>query len=135
MTLIEQARALGAALQQEESYKRLDTLAKKADNDTNLQNKLGEFNMLRQSLSAEMAKTDKDAETMTSLDKQIRELYDEIMAMPAMVEYNSAKDELDKLLQSINYIITCAANGQDPMTCPETPPHCGGSCATCGGCG
>lgn len=135
MTIIEQVRALGAALQQEESYKKLDKLAKEADNDTALQNKLGEFNMLRQQLSVEMAKPDKDADAMTSLDSSIRELYDEIMAMPSMTAYNQAKDELDKLLASINYIITCAANGQDPMTCPENPPHCSGSCASCGGCG
>ncbi len=135
MTIIEQVRALGAALQQEESYKKLDKLAKEADNDTALQNKLGEFNMLRQQLSVEMAKPDKNADAMTSLDSSIRELYDEIMAMPSMTAYNQAKDELDKLLASINYIITCAANGQDPMTCPENPPHCSGSCASCGGCG
>ena len=72
---------------------------------------------------------------MTALDTQIRELYDEIMAMPKMIAFNEAKEVMDKLLGSVNYIISMAANGEDPMTCPEEAPHsCSGSCASCGGC-
>lgn len=134
MTIIEQARALGAAIQQDERYKKFDETAKLNDTNTEIQNKIGEFNLMRAQLNQEMAKPDKDAEKMTQLDTDIRALYDEIMAMPTMAAFNNAKDELDKLLQSINYIITCAANGEDPMTCPEEPPHCSGSCSTCGGC-
>ena len=81
------------------------------------------------------SKPDKSPDKMTELDNQIKALYDEIMEMPSMKAYNDAKDELDALLQSVNYIISMAANGEDPMTCPEEPPHnCGGSCSTCGGC-
>jgi hypothetical protein len=72
---------------------------------------------------------------MTQLDTDLRALYDEIMAMPTMVAFNEAQEELNKLLQSINYIITSAANGEDPMTCPEEAPHCTGSCGSCGSCG
>ena len=76
-----------------------------------------------------------DGEKMTALDTQIRELYDEIMAMPKMIAFNEAKEVMDKLLGSVNYIISMAANGEDPMTCPEEAPHsCSGSCASCGGC-
>lgn len=134
MTIIEQARALGAAIQQDERYKKFEETAKLNDTNTEIQNKIGEFNLMRAQLNQEMAKPDKDAEKMTQLDTDIRALYDEIMAMPTMAAFNDAKDELDKLLQSINYIVTCAANGEDPMTCPEEPPHCSGSCSTCGGC-
>ena len=82
-----------------------------------------------------MQKPDKDGEKMTALDTQIRELYDEIMAMPKMIAFNVAKEVMDKLLGSVNYIISMAANGEDPMTCPEEAPHsCSGSCASCGGC-
>lgn len=53
-----------------------------------IQNKIGEFNQLRSQLSVEMQKPDKDGEKMTALDTQIRELYDEIMAMPKMIAFN-----------------------------------------------
>jgi cell fate (sporulation/competence/biofilm development) regulator YlbF (YheA/YmcA/DUF963 family) len=134
MTIIEQARALGASLQQDERFKKFDEAAKLNDTNTDIQNKIGEFNLMRAQLNQEMSKPEKDADKMTQLDTDLRALYDEIMAMPTMVAFNSAKEELDKLLQSINYIITCAANGEDPMTCSEEPPHCSGSCASCGGC-
>ena len=135
MNVIESARNLGKVLQEDERYKKYDAAAKASDTDTQLQNKIGEFNMLRMQLSQEMAKPDKDAEKMTSLDTDIKALYDEIMTMPTMKAFNEAKEEIDALLQSVNYIISMAANGEDPMTCPEQPPHnCSGSCSTCGGC-
>lgn len=135
MTVIESARALGKALQEDERYAKFSEASKKSDNDTEMQNKIGEFNMLRMQLNQEMSKPDKDSDKMTSLDNEIKALYDEIMEMPSMKAYNDAKEELDALLQSVNYIISMAANGEDPMTCPEEPLHnCGGSCSTCGGC-
>ena len=135
MTIIEQARALGASIQEDERYKRYYKSAEVNDTDPAIQKKIGEFNMLRQQLNVEMQKPDKDADAMTSLDTDIRALYDEIMAMPTMVEFNEAKEELDKLIKSVTYIIGQAANGEDPMTCAENPPTCSGSCASCGGCG
>lgn len=135
MNVIEAARNLGKILQEDERYKKYDAAAKASDTDTTLQNKIGEFNMLRMQLSQEMSKPDKDADKMTSLDTDIKALYDEIMEMPTMKAFNEAKEEIDTLLQSINYIISMAANGEDPMTCPEQAPHnCSGSCSTCGGC-
>lgn len=105
------------------------------DTDSELQKAIGEFNLKRAELSKEMKEPDKNADKLTELDKEIREMYDNIMAMPKMVEYNEAKDAMDKLLNSINYIVSMSANGEDPMTCPEQAPHgCSGSCSTCGGC-
>lgn len=135
MNVIEATRDLGKILQEDERYKKYDAAAKASDTDTTLQNKIGEFNMLRMQLSQEMSKPDKDADKMTSLDTDIKALYDEIMEMPTMKAFNEAKEEIDTLLQSINYIISMAANGEDPITCPEQAPHnCSGSCSTCGGC-
>ena len=120
MDVIEMTRKLGQAIQEDERYKAYMEACSINDTDVEIQNKIGEFNQLRSQLSVEMQKPDKDGEKMTALDTQIRELYDEIMA---------------KLLGSVNYIISMAANGEDPMTCPEEAPHsCSGSCASCGGC-
>ena len=135
MTMIEQARALGAALQQDELYKNYMAAAEKVDKAPAVQKKIGEFNNMRRELSLEMAKEDKDADRLTALDTDIRAVYDEIMAMPEMDEFNREKEKFDKLMKSIDFILSQAANGEDPMTCPETAPTCTGSCASCGGCG
>ena len=135
MTVIEQTRELGKALQQDERYKRYIKACEVNDTDTEVQKAIGDFNLKRAELSKEMKEPSKNADRLTELDKEIREMYDEIMAMPKMVEFNEAKADMDKLLDSINYIGSTAANGEDPATCPEEAPHaCSGSCSTCGGC-
>jgi cell fate (sporulation/competence/biofilm development) regulator YlbF (YheA/YmcA/DUF963 family) len=135
MTIIEQTRELAKALQQDERYTRFMKACEVNDTDSEIQKAIGDFNLKRAELSKEMKEPDKNADRLTELDKEIREMYDEIMAMPKMVEFNEAKADLDKLLDSINYIVSMAANGEDPATCPEQPPHsCSGSCSTCGGC-
>ena len=135
MTVIEQTRELGKALQQDERYKRYIKACEVNDTDTEVQKAIGDFNLKRAELSTEMKEPSKNADRLTELDKEIREMYDEIMAMPKMVEFNEAKADMDKLLDSINYIVSMAANGEDPATCPEEAPHaCSGSCSTCGGC-
>ena len=123
MDVIEMTRKLGQAIQEDERYKAYMEACSINDTDVEIQNKIGEFNQLRSQLSVEMQKPDKDGEKMTALDTQIRELYDEIMAMPKMIAFNEAKEVMDKLLGSVNYIISMAANGEDPMTCPEEAPH------------
>lgn len=135
MNVIELTRQLGAALQEDERYKAFVVAKDKNDNDTELQEKIAEFNELRRQLNIEMSKEDKDSEAMQKLDAQIKNIYGEIMIRPSMVEYNSAREAMDKLLNSVNFIITMAANGEDPMTCPEEQPHsCSGSCSGCSGC-
>ena len=135
MNVVETARALGVAIQNDERYVKFMEATKASDKDGELQSKIGEFNMLRMQLSGEMQKADKDADKLTSLDTDIKALYDEIMAMPTMIAYNESKAALDDMLGSVNYIIGMAANGEDPMTCPEKAPEgCTGSCSSCAGC-
>lgn len=135
MNVIELARQLGVALQADERFKTFSVAKDNNDNDAELQEKIAQFNELRRQLNVEMSKEDKDAEAMKKLDGQIKNIYGEIMTRPSMIEYNSAREEMDKLLNSVNFIITMAANGEDPMTCPEEQPHsCSGSCSSCSGC-
>ena len=138
MNTLDTARQLGAAIQQDERYIRFKEASAASDTDTELQNKIGEFNTMRMNLSAELHKeeSERDSEKMVALESDIKTVYDEIMVMPNMIAYNEAKAGLDDLISSVQFIISIAANGGDPMTCPDhAPSGCGGSCATCGGCG
>ena len=138
MNTLDIARQLGAAIQQDERYIKFKEASAASDTDTELQNKIGEFNTMRMNLSAELHKeeSERNSEKMVALESDIKTLYDEIMAMPNMIAYNDAKAGLDDLINSVQFIISIAANGGDPMTCPDhAPSGCGGSCSTCGGCG
>lgn len=133
MDVITGTRELCKQLQQDERYTAYHAAKENNDNDVDLQNKIGEFNLKRMELNREMAKPEKDNEKISVLDAEIKFLYGEIMASPNMIAFTAAKNEMDGLLNQINSIITMSANGDDPDTV-DPVASCGGSCSTCGGC-
>ena len=134
MNVIEKARELGQLIQADERYAVYCRAKEANDKDEALQQLIGEFQNKRIELNTEMSKDNRSAERLTALDDEIKSLYGTIMANENMAAYNEAKNAMDDMLGQINMIITCSANGEDPMTCPTEISGCGGSCATCGGC-
>ena len=132
MTVLECARQLGAAIQEDETYIQYQMARQANDEDQALQDKIGEFNLLRMSLVNEQGKDDADKGKIEQLNEQIQQVYADIMQNPNMVAYNAAKDEMDRLLARVNSILGLCVNGEDPATCE--PSDCTGSCASCGGC-
>lgn len=136
MNVIEITRELGKALQEDPRYSMYYAAKLANDKDEELQNKINEFHATKMKLDIEMAKSDKDTAAISTLNSELNSLYMTVSENPNMIAFEAAKAEMDDLLQSINYIIVAAANGQDPMTCPEKAPEtgCSGSCSSCAGC-
>ena len=132
MTVLECARRLGAAIQEDETYIQYQMARQANDEDQALQDKIGEFNLLRMSLVNEQGKDDADKGKIEELNQKIQQVYADIMQNPNMVAYNAAKDEMDRLLAKVNSILGLCVNGEDPATCE--PSDCTGSCSSCGGC-
>ena len=132
MDVMTAVRQLGAAIQADEAYLNFHKVIKSNDENKELQEKIGEFNILRMNLDNELSLDEKNEEKIKEMNEKLRALYGEVMAHPAMVEYNEAKQALDKLLNDVNNIITMCVQGADPATCE--PSACTGSCSTCGGC-
>ena len=134
MTTLEAARKLGAAMQADEAYIKYTEAVKLNDENEELQKIISEFNLKRMNLDAEISKdeNEKNEEKIKTLNEELRAIYNEIMQNPAMIEFNTAKAGMDKLLQDINSIIMMCAQGADPETCEIS--NCTGSCSTCGGC-
>ncbi|MBQ7107023.1 MAG: YlbF family regulator [Clostridia bacterium] len=132
MDVMTAVRQLGAAIQEDEAYARFHQVIKENDENKELQEKIGEFNILRMNLDNELSLEEKNEEKIKEMNEKLRALYGEVMAHPAMVAYNEAKQGLDKLLNDVNNIITMCVQGADPATCE--PSACTGSCSTCGGC-
>lgn len=133
MDVIAMARELGAAIQQSDEYTAYNVAKNAADNDQLLQQMIGEFNLKKLSLSAEVQKEDKDQQKLAALNEEVRAIYGRIMSYPAMVAYNTTKEELDRVLNFIQQIIVYSANGEDPATIQEET-SCGGDCSGCSGC-
>ncbi len=135
MNVIECARELGKALQADPRYTAYAAAKLANDNDETLQQQIKDFNSKKMELNIELGKQDKDTDRINALDTELRGLYEAVVGNPKMVAFEKAKADMDEILASVNYIVTAAANGEDPMTCSDTPPmSCSGSCASCGGC-
>lgn len=134
MDIIEAVRQLGEAIQNDERYKSFDAAKKANDNDKELQDLIGEFNLARMSIDAELEKQDdKDTEKIKEFNNTLRQLYGKIMCNDSMMQYNKAKAEFEAVMNKVNGIIELCINGEDPKTC-EPAEGCSGSCATCAGC-
>ena len=131
--ILEMAKELAEALQQDERYIRTQMAQAAADEDTELQGLIGEFNLKRMAINTESGKEDKDEAKLAKLDEEIREVYGRVMANEHMAAYSAAKADLDAVVSGIGRIVTLAAQGQDPHTVEEHS-SCGGNCGSCGGC-
>ena len=133
MGIIEATRNLGVEIQKDERFIRYIKAKLANDNDETLQNQIGEFNTIRMNLDREMNAETQDENKIKELNEKLREIYTAVMSSKTMLEYNTAKAEVDAMLNDINSIIMQCVEGEDPMT---AEPHtaCTGSCSTCGGC-
>lgn len=135
MDLIKMTRDLGTAIQQSAEYKRIYAAKAANDADTDLQGMIEEFNMVRVQLSTAMQAEEKDEEKMAELDKNLKDIYANVMGNKNMLEFNDAKQDMDATMNQINTILGAALNGDDPETCEAQPESsCGGSCSSCSGC-
>ncbi len=134
MDIISMARELGREIQQDPRFKAYHAAKEKADNDKELQDKIGRFNLLKVELQQEIQKPEKSQERMTKLDGELKALYADIMNNGHMTAYNTTKEEMDDLIGFLQQIIVYSANGDDPDTIEQEEAGCSGSCGGCSGC-
>ncbi|MCQ2477694.1 MAG: YlbF family regulator [Clostridia bacterium] len=134
MSVLESVRALGAEIQKDERFIRFAKARLANDNDKELQEGIGEFNVTRMNLEQEMEKDPQDEEKVKQLNEQLRAVYSKVMSSKSMLDYNTAKADLDSLLNDINSVIMQCVEGADPKTVEPETHNCTGSCESCGGC-
>lgn len=133
MDIIEMTRKLGVEIQKQDVFKKYIKAKAANDADKQLQDDIGQFNIIRMSLDKALSSDEKNEEKVKELNMQLKDIYTKIMGSESMMNYNIAKGELDALVNQINAIITLTVNGEDPMTC-DISSGCSGSCSTCSGC-
>ncbi|MBQ1951064.1 MAG: YlbF family regulator [Clostridia bacterium] len=134
-TLVAMAIDLACQLQADERCQAVLAAQKAADEDTSLQELIGNFNLKRMAINTEEGKEgeERDADKLRQLNTELREVYAAIMQNEHMVAYNQAKPALDELVQKIQAAITLAVQGQDPNLAAQASA-CSGDCGSCGGC-
>lgn len=134
MDIIEQARAIGKAIQQDDRYLNMQVALQNANDDKELQNLIGQYNLKRMSIQNEMQQPKHDEEKMKAYQGEMNAFYEAIMKNPNMAAYNAAKQPLELLLRRVDAIVSQSANGEDPETADYEESSCGGHCDSCGGC-
>ncbi len=138
MDAIQAVRELGKAIQADERYIEYARAKKVNDDDAELQNLIGEFNLIRQNAAMEYNKPEEEQnkEKLADLNAKMQEAYEKVMANENMALFTVAKAGMDELMGQVNTVLTLVLQGADPETCPTTQPTgCTGSCSSCGGCG
>lgn len=134
MGIIEATRILGEEIQKDERFLVFAKAKLGVDNNEELQKKIGDFNITRMNLEQESEKETRDEEKIKELNESLRTIYGEVMSSKAMLDFNTAKAELDNMLNDINSIIMQCVEGADPKTVEPETHSCSGSCESCGGC-
>lgn len=132
MDLVAMTRSLGKAIQASEEYKALDAAKIANDNDQDLQDAIGKFNLKRMEVNQAMSASDKDEAKTVKLNQEMQDIYQQIMSNPNMSAFNEAKTAMDNKMNEVTSILMMCVNGEDPDTC--TLEGCGGSCSSCSGC-
>ena len=114
MDVIELARELGKAIQRDERFLAMQIARQNSDNDDELQQLIGEFNLKRMAINNEAAKENRDEAKLQQLNSELRETYAKVMQNKNMNAYNEAKELMDNMLKRINAIISISAEGGDP---------------------
>lgn len=127
MTVLEQAKALGEALANDETVLALNAAKIAYENDTELRRAMQEYNAQRALLGEEFSKElDKqDADLIAKIKERIDVLQNEIVLHPAYTGFMEAQKGLKKLMDQVNSEISFYAFGERPCT------H---DCSTCSGC-
>ena len=134
MTVLDAVRNLGEAIQGDERFLRYAKAKLANDQNSELQDLIGQFNVVRMNLDEVMTADERDEAKVQSLNEELRKVYMDIMGKDSMVEYNAAKVDLDSMLNDINSVIMQCVDGADPKTVEPEVHSCTGSCDSCGGC-
>jgi cell fate (sporulation/competence/biofilm development) regulator YlbF (YheA/YmcA/DUF963 family) len=135
MDVLNSAKELAKALQESDAYVAMSKAREENDKNIELQEKISNFNLKKIALNRETAKEERNSDKISTLDREIREAYQDIMNDPNMKAYSEAKGKVDELMKKIEYVLGMALNGADPETI-EVPEStgCSGNCSSCSGC-
>ena len=133
MEIMELSREIRRKIQRAELYLKLKIAKQNSDEDKELQDLIGEFNLKRMAINNEATKDERDEKKIQELNIELRELYSKVMKNENMAAYNIAKQEMDSVLKRVTAIIMQSAEGEDPET-TDYEESCTGSCSSCSGC-
>lgn len=135
MDVVALTRQLGAAIQEDERYKKLVSTREASEKDAQVMEMMKKIDELRTTYQAEAMSASPDETVLQKLDGDFQNIYTNLMMNDSMQAYEEARQELDKMMNYLMQILYLCVNGEDPATCePQEEHDCGGECSHCAGC-
>lgn len=125
--IIEKTKELGKLLAESEQVKALAAARLAYEQNVEIQDLNGQFNIHKMSIAALSKQDNPDEERIAGHEDKLREIYDKIMSSEVMTDYQTKTQTVEQLIAQINNILNFYISGENPQGCT-------GSCATCGGC-
>ena len=127
--IIELANALGREIAKSDEIANLEAAKAEFQSDSELQNKMSEYEAERMLLGQEFSKnTDEaDQKAIADLRARIEELTKEISASEKYQRFAAAQQAMNNLMAEVNAEIKFCITGERPETCTH-------DCSTCKGC-
>ena len=125
--IIEKTKELGKLLAESEQVKALAAARLAYEQNAEIQDLNGQFNIHKMSIAALSKQDNPDEERIAGHEDKLREIYDKIMSSEVMTDYQTKTQMVEQLIAQINNILNFYISGENPQGCT-------GSCATCGGC-
>ena len=136
MDLLNMARELGYAIQNDPDYIDFKIKEQNVECDEGLQKIIRDFKLKKVDINHEISKEKSDTDKIDKLNKEISTLYNSMVSHETMKLYNEAKEKFNQKLQKVSMIINRSALGEDPYAVNvDQELSCNGSCESCGGCG
>ena len=127
--IIELAHALGEEIANSHEIKALEEAKRIYSEDSELQDKLSEYEADRLLLGQEFAKNTDEADqrAIADLRARIQELTAEISKNPKYIAFASAQQAVNAVMAEVNAEIKFCITGERPTECTH-------DCSTCSGC-
>lgn len=125
--IIEKTKELGKLLAESEQVKALAAARLAYEQNAEIQDLNGQFNIHKMSIAALSKQDSPDEERIAGHEDKLREIYDKIMSSEVMTDYQTKTQTVEQLIAQINNILNFYISGENPQGCT-------GSCVTCGGC-
>lgn len=123
------ARALGEAIVASDEYKNMQVTEAAAMSDPAVTEAMARYMELKNKLGDVMSSPDADAETISTLGREMDEIQQTLSAMPAVDAMTTARQQFSEVMNQVNRVLEYIITGELPQQ-----GGCSGNCSGCSGC-
>lgn len=123
------ARALGEAIVDSEEFKNMQVTEAAAMSDPAVTEAMARYMELKNKIGEVMSSPDADADTISTLGREMDEIQQTLSAMPAVDAMTTARQQFSEVMNQVNRILEYIITGELPQQ-----GGCSGNCSGCSGC-